>query len=186
VHFGPSSRVLDVHKTRLTADGLPEHQTLIQIRHEKLQRLLEEFAVPLTQALMSTVRYLTPSYIVRRRYTAVVGPLPTQGNLGAAIEMHRRRLTINDAKVASAYRVPRYLDELYSLQDGEIFILIASGKQKEPRRVGFGFPVAGKRGRARLIWISDKALERVINDLGNLLRMSATRLGVVPPAHRAT
>jgi len=179
LHFGPKSKVLDLHKTYTTTDGSRSHQTLFKITHENLQRLLEELAVPLLEGLMSTTRPLTPSYMHERRYGAIVGPLPTQANLARAIEVRRRRLTINDEKLAAEYRVPRYIDELYDLADGKIFVLVSYANRGKPRRVGFGFPVTGKRRRPRLIWIPDRLLEKQIDRLGELLFATAVRLGTV-------
>jgi hypothetical protein len=180
VHFGPSSRVLDIHKTRIAADGSRTYQTVFRITHDNLARMFEELAAAVFAGLMSAVRPLAPYYMVRSHYGAIVGPLPTQTNLGAALEMRKRRLTINDKELAKAYRVPRYLDELYELKEGEVFILMSHAKRLKPRRVGFGFPVPGKRNRRRLIWIPDKLLQKQVDQLGEVLKAASTRFGVAP------
>jgi hypothetical protein len=42
VHFGPASKVLDIHKTRIAARGSRAYETLFRITHENLGRMLEE------------------------------------------------------------------------------------------------------------------------------------------------
>lgn len=94
---------------------------------------------------------------------AIVGPLPTRANLEAAIDMRKRRLTVNEEKLAAEYSVPNYLDELYDLGEGKILILISRANRRNLHRVGFGFPVTDRRGRRRLVWLLDRRLAQGID-----------------------
>src|SRR5271170_4238692 len=90
VHFGPQSGVLDVHQTHTAADGTKTYQTLFEITHTGLERMMQELAGPIIESLMSVARPLTPEYMEKLRLTAIVGPLPTQANLAPAIEVRKR------------------------------------------------------------------------------------------------
>jgi hypothetical protein len=179
VHFGPASRVLDIHKTRTAADGTKTYQTLFEITHDNLERMVQELACPILESLMGVARPLTPEYMQKRGIGALVGPVPTQANLGAAIEVRKRRLTVNEKRLAAEYSVPKYLDELYNLEEGEMFILITRVNRGNPRRVGFGFPLTDHRNRRRLVWIPDRLLEEQLDRLSELFQTALAKFGVV-------
>lgn len=177
VHFGPASKILDVHQTHTAADGTKTYQTLFEITHAGLERMLKELAGPIVESLMSVARPLTPEYMEKLRLTAIVGPLPTQANLAPAIEVHKRRLTINEKEIAAEYSVPQYIDELYDLGEGEIFILISRANRRNPHRVGFRFPITDDRNRRRLVWFPDRQIAREIECIETLLGHTAARYG---------
>jgi hypothetical protein len=179
VHFGPVSKELDVHKTWTASGGVKTYQTLFKIAHADLERVMLELAAPILESLRSVARPLTLEYMERLNIGVIVGPLPTQANIAAAIEVRKRRLTINENKLATLYSVPKFLEELYSLKEGEIFILIAHANRRNAHRIGFGFPVTDQRNRRQLVWIPDKTLEEEMNRLGELLRQSGLRHGII-------
>jgi hypothetical protein len=74
----------------------PTYQTLLKIPHTDLERIMQERAGPIIESLMRMARPLTPEYMEKRGLGAIVGPLPTQANLGAAIEVRKCRLAINE------------------------------------------------------------------------------------------
>jgi hypothetical protein len=180
VHFGPQSGVLDVHQTHTAADGTKTYQTLFKIAYTDLERMMQELAGPIVESLRSVARPLTLEYMEKLGIGAIVGPLPTQANLGAAIEVRKRRLTINDEKLAAEYSAPKYLDELYDLEEGKMFILISRANRRNPHRVGFGFPVTDRGGRRRLVWLPDRRLAQEIERIETLLGNVASRYGNKP------
>jgi hypothetical protein len=179
VHFGPISKELDVHKTHTAADGVKTYETLFKIAHKDIELMMEELAAPILESLISVARPLTLEYMERQGMGAIVGPLPTQANLGAAIDVRKRRLTINEEKFAAEYSTPKYLDELYDLEEGKIFILICRANRRDAHRVGFGFPVTDRRSRRRLVWIPDKVLEKQLDRLSELFQAAALKYATV-------
>jgi hypothetical protein len=179
VHFGPASKELDVHKTYTAGDGTKTYQTLFKIAYTDLERLMQELSGPIIESLMSMARPLTLEYMERLGMGAIVGPLPTQANLGVAIEVRKRRLIVNEDKLAGQYSVPKYLDELYDLEEGKIFFLVSRANRRKPHRVGFGFPVTDQRNRRRLVWIPDKVMDEQMDRLSELFQTATVKYGTV-------
>lgn len=181
VHFGPSSKQFDVHKTRTATNGTKTYQTLFKIAHTDLEQLMQELAGPLVESLMSMARPITPQYMEKMGIGVIVGPLPTQAYLGAAIDIdaRKRRTAINERELAAEYSVPKYLDELYDLGEGKIFILVSRANRSNPHRVGFGFPVTDRRNRRRLVWIPDKVMEQQLDRLSELFQTATVKYAAV-------
>lgn len=179
VHFGPVSKALDVHKTQTTANGAKTYQTLLKITHVDLERMMQELIGPVVESLMYMARPLTLEFMEKMRMGAMVGPTPTQANVTAAVEVRKRRLTINEEKLAAEYSVPKFLDELYDLEEGKIFILISHSNRRHTHRVGFGFPVSDQRNRRRLVWIPDKVMNEQLDRLEKLFQTAAAKYATI-------
>lgn len=178
-HFGPTSKILDLHKAYTATDGTKTHETLFEISHGNLERMMQELGRPFIESLMGVARPLTLEYMEKHGIGAIVGPLPTQNNLASAINVHKGRITINNAKLAAEYHVPKYIDELYGLEEGKIFILISCARRRNPRRVGIGFPVVDQQNRCRLVWVPDKSLADQIERMTASFQTTAAKFGVV-------
>jgi hypothetical protein len=179
LHFGPTSKILDLHKTYTATDGTKTHETLFEISHGNLECMMQDLAGPFIESLMGLARPLTLEYMEKHGIGAIVGPLPTQDNLAATIDKHKGRITINNEKLAVEYHAPQYIDELYGLEEGKIFILISRARRRNARRIGFGFPVTDQRNRRRLVWIPDKELADQFDRMSVLLQSAAGKFGVV-------
>jgi len=179
MHFGPASKEMDVHKTRTAPDGAKAYETLFKIAHANLEQMMLELAGPILESLSSVARPLTLEYMERLNIGVIVGPLPTRDNLAPAMEVHSRRLTINEKKLATLYSVPKLLDELYDLEEGRIFILITHANRRKAHRVGFGFPITDRLNRRQLVWVPDKVMHEQMNRLGDLIRSAAMKFGAV-------
>ncbi len=177
LHFGPNSKVFDVHRTSIGADGATTHTTLFSMSHANLAAMLQEIALPLWKVLTGIVRPLHLDWMEKRKIWAIVGVLPTGDDLSAVSRVRRRRLIPDSRLLAARLWAPEFLDELYDLDDGQFFALVSTPKNRKPRKLGYGFNVTDWRGRSRLWWIPDQRMSAAISRSEALLKDAAARHG---------
>jgi hypothetical protein len=177
VHFGPASQTLDIHKTSATTGGSAARVTLFAISHANLLAMMQEIAPPLMETLRGVARPLHPAQMVKEQMGAIVGLLPTGDNLAAVTKIHRRKLSVDTAKLAAQSWAPEFLDELYDLGEGEIFTVFTCKFPRKVRKIGFGFPVSYRTGHRRLVWIPDKRVVDAIARANTLIQKAAARHG---------
>ncbi len=177
LHLGPNSKVLDVHRTTIGADGSSTHVTLFSITHANLAAMMQELALPIAAALIGLAHPLSPERMAKRRVGAIVGLLPTGADMCALTRVDRRRLAVDRKKLISRTWAPEFLDELYDLEEGKIFALFWCPRGRRPRKIGYGFPVTDCRRHRRLIWIPDQRVAEAFQLVGNLLEDMAARYG---------
>lgn len=177
VHFGPASQTLDIHKTRVTADGSKTHATLYSISHRNLLAMMQELALPLMGILRGVVRPLHPAQMVMEKMGAIVGLLPTGADMAGVTKMHNRKLSVDAGKLAAQAWAPEFLDELYDLREGEIFTIFSCKAPRKIRRIGHGFPITHRTGQRRLVWISDQRLAEAFARAGALIQRGAAKHG---------
>lgn len=178
LHFGPYSKIIDLHKTTLRADEIPEHLTLFSITHKRLLAMMEELAQPLGDLLMGLARPLSPAWMEKRRVGAVVGLLPTGADTAAVGRVRRRKFVIDPKKLAARVWTPDFIDELYDLE-GKIFTLFQNQRNKAPRKIGYGFTITDVRRRCRLVWTPDRNVAEALQRGSTLLNDAAVRYGIV-------
>lgn len=177
LHLGPRSRVIDLHKTTLRADGASERVTLFSITHERLLAMMEELAQPLGDLLLGLARPLNPIRMEKRHVGAVVGLLPTWADTAAVGRVRHRKFAIDPRKLAARTWAPDFIDELYDL-DGKIFTLFLIQRNRAPRKIGYGFSVTDGRRQRRLLWIPDRYAAEVLQRGSALLKDAAAKYGV--------
>ena len=176
VHFGPNSRVLDIHKT-YTGNGSATHTTLFSLPHANLTAMMQEIALPLMKSLTGIIRPVDPAWMAKQQIGAIVGFLPTSANIAAVTNVRRQKLIIDAGKLAARIWTPEFLEDLYELEDGEIFTLLSCKNRRRPRRIGSGFPIIDRIGRRRLVWIPDQRVGEALKRVGAVLQDAAPKYG---------
>jgi hypothetical protein len=179
VHFGPDSKVLDVHRTLEGPRGSTSHETLFSITHEKLVAIFSEIAHPLFRVLSGIAVPFPPSLLRRPDVTAIVGiPLSLEQFVSVS-RMHKRRLAADPAKVRSRLWVAQSFDELQTIGDGEFFTVLSRRRNKQPRHIGNGFAVSMEGGgRRQVAWIPSHRFALAMSGAERLLRQAAARHGI--------
>ncbi|MHB8390264.1 MAG: hypothetical protein ACYDBH_11880 [Acidobacteriaceae bacterium] len=177
VHFGPNSQRLDIHRTTTIADGSTAHTTFFSISHADLTAMLQDIALPLMQTLMGIVHYVDPARMAQQQIGAIIGLFPTGADIATVTHVHHGKLVVDAKKISARIWSPEFLEDLYDLEDGEIFTLLSCKNRRRPRRIGFGFPVIDRIGRRRLVWIPDHRVVEVLNRAGVLLQEAEEKYG---------
>lgn len=176
LHFGPTSKVVDFHKTTPGPDGTSDHLRLFSITHARFLAMMEELAQPLTELLMGLARPLNPAWMEKHRVGAIVGLLPTDAEVASITHLRRGRLAIDSKKLAARAWAPAFLDELYDV-DGQIFTLFLVPKNRAVRKIGYGFALTDTRRKRRLVWIPDHRVARAMQRGVELLEDAAAKYG---------
>jgi hypothetical protein len=178
MHLGPHSRVLDVHQTSIHPDGSKSHQTLYSISHANLGKLFQDLSSIAVPALMNLARPLDLDMLIANRIGVVVGLLTTEAEIETVTRVRHQKLVIDPEKLADRAWVPEFLDELYTIGDGEFFTLFSTRRRRAPRVVGHGFGSTGRRGRRELMWLSNRRLAAEMTRLEPIIREAAMRHAV--------
>lgn len=176
LHFGIDSRILDIHRTSVAPDGSITYLTLFSITHENLALMMRELAPPIAEALTGLARPLNLRKMANRGVRAIVGLLPTGAKRAAVTRVRHARLSLDARKLVAQAWAPESLDELYGLEEGDIFTLFSCLRGRKPRKIGYGFPVT-HGNRRRLIWVPDQRVAEAIERVGVLFQAAAARYG---------
>src|SRR5258708_13671276 len=165
LHLGLNSKVLDVHRTIIFANGTSTHVPIFSITQANLATMMQELALPIADALIGLAQPLDLEWMTKRRIGAIVGLLPTGAGIASVTKVGRRKLIVDERQLIAQAWTPESLDDLYGLAEGEIFTLFSCLRGRRPRKLGYGFPVTDSRRHRRLVWIRDQrvaeAIERV-------------------------
>lgn len=118
--------------------------------------------------------------MVRRRLGGVLGLNPSDADLRRVTKRGpKRKLVFDREAFAAQVVVPEWIDELYSLDDGELFTLVDWRRTVSPRRVGLGFAVALPNGSTSLRWVKYRDIGRLLHDLKRPFLSLAMRHGTL-------
>ena len=177
LHFGPSTQVLDIHKTRVEEGGVESHTTIFTIPHSKLAAMIEEIAPAAVNASAGILQPLRPGWMLRNQIEAVVGLIPPESEFLTVMKVRKRKLMVDHEKLIARARAPEFPDELYELPDGHCFTLITCKNPREPRPIGLGFKFTDAARRPRLVWVKNRRAMAAAKRLGSLLRNAAVKYG---------
>jgi len=177
LHSGGQSGMLDIHKKRTAPDGSVAYVRLFTISHEKLAEMLQVIAVPMLQASTSALRRLRPGWMAKRRVGVVVGGSFAESDIPAITKLRRRKLVIDQERLAARLSVPEYLDDLYELPDGHTFTLFSCKKHRDPRMLGLGFKFTDGTGRRWLVWLPRRRVNQAFKQISALLENAARKYG---------
>ena len=165
LHFGPFTKTLDIHRTRRTAGGAVEYETLYRINHDRLASLLEEVSDDLVNAFRSLLRPLRIDQMVRHHLDAEPGFFPPESELEGITTVRKKRLYVDESKILDRIGKLDYLDDLLELPDGRGFSLICYKNPSVPEHFGAGYKVTDPWGRSQLVWFSYRHAERKLTAL---------------------
>ncbi|WP_243317712.1 hypothetical protein [Geothrix paludis] len=166
-HFGPATKVMDVHRTR-RVKGEPEvHETILKIPHEKLPTLLEGLGQEILDAYLSSLRPLRIGWMARHRIGAEPGFFPSESRWSEVTSARKGRLYIDEEKVAAGMGQLEFLDDLFDLRMGQCFSLISCKNPYRRKIFGFGIRLVGRHGHPKLFWCSYRAISRWLDELGS-------------------
>lgn len=165
-HFGPATKVMDIHRTR-RVKGEPEvHETILKIHHEQLPTLLAGMGQEILDAYMSSLRALRIGWMVRHRIGAEPAIFPSEAGWPAVTSVRKGRLHIDEEKVAARMGQLEFLNDLYDLPMGQSFSLISFKNPYRWKVFGFGIRLVGRHGQPKLFWCSYRAIRRRLDELG--------------------
>lgn len=175
IHLGPHTGVFDIHRTARRSDGSKTYETLYAISHADLPKLLMELSSVALGALLDAVRPLDVDVLAANRFGVVVGLLRTGKAIEEVTRVRRQKLVVDPEKLAARASVPEFLDELYTIRDGEFFTLFSTRRRQAPRVVGHGFAISRARNRKELMWLSNRRFSEMMTRLSPLICEAATR-----------
>lgn len=180
LHFGPTSGVIDFHRTWTADGGSANHETLFAIRHEDLLALLAELT-PSATHMSRLVRRLRLGWLHRHGITIVKGLEPTtHAEIAAVTNRHarRKRLVVDEDKVHENIHIPQFLDEVWDFPDGPFALFDHS------RRIGIGIKTTDPSGQARLHWVHLRHLRRFFRVFHERLRKLVARHALPPDQYQ--
>lgn len=160
-HFGPSSRVFDVHETMVTDKG-KTYRTLLKLPHDEALVELERFQHDFLRLLLGSYKKLDIRSLSRRNISALVLYHPPEGNSEAFTTKAKGRIRIDERKILDEMWVPDGLHQLHKIKKNEYFILYTKRERGRAIRIGSGFKYKDTQGRDQLVWITDKSIESLI------------------------
>jgi hypothetical protein len=174
LHCGPISKILDIHRTR-TVGGLPAHETLFAITHEKLAEVMEEIAPALLEAFIEAIRPFDPNKLETTSIIAFTGLSPSGEALAKIVTRRKGRLLIDPKKMQAGIRRVNSASEMCDLPDGETFTIFSGARKDRRRKLGSGFMFTDERGRRRAAWVPDNRLKAALNRAGDALLESLAK-----------
>ncbi len=156
LHFGLASKIMDIHRTRRVKGEIDSHETLMTIHHDQLSGLLESVGYRVLRDLYSILRPLRIGWMIMRRIAAEPGFFPSGTDLTSITVVRKKRLCVDESKVRACMGRLEYLDDLLDLPLGQCFSLISDKGRFHLKIIGFGIRLAGRNGRPRLFWCSNK------------------------------
>jgi hypothetical protein len=179
IHFGPKSKILDIHLTRRTQSGLTEHEKLFEIPHDKLEILGNELVLPATHRLLRAFRRLRPGWLARNGIGVILGMFPPkEADLRSLFTVRKRRLVPSPDKIEQNIRAPEFYENLYNLPDYEGFTLVGWRKRRsKPEIIGVGLKLTDIFGNPRLMWLTRQRIDEAVEEIGKLLEAAAKKYG---------
>jgi hypothetical protein len=165
IHFGPNTKKLDVHRTRRTAGGNEEHETLFRLPHDQLARLLGAAGNDLLTTVGSLFRPLRIGWMARHRIGAEPAFFPVESELEKISTVRKKRLHVDEAKLLERLGKLNYLEDLLDLPDGRAFSVISCKNPFALKVIGFGIKTSNPAGRPRLLWCSNRRLGKELTTL---------------------
>ncbi|NWJ40964.1 MAG: hypothetical protein HXX12_08325 [Geothrix sp.] len=181
LHFGPISKILDIHRTRRAAGGAVEYETLFEISHERLGSLLGEISAELMSAFRSLLHPLQIDWMVRHHVSAEPAFFPPESEFEELTRVRKKRLYIDATKLQDRIGHLAYLEDLLDLPDGRAFSIICHRNPLTPKDFGVGFKVTDPLGRPQLLWCSYRRGERQLKALvGKLMPRFMAAMEITP------
>lgn len=176
LHFGNDSGILDLHRTWRDGAGKDQHQTVFAMRREDIPVMLAELSSPLG-AFFRLHRRLRLGWLKRHNIGVVWGLdlVTTEGLAKVTRKVSRRkRVTFDEEKWRAILYVPGYLEEVWEFPDGPFSLFQGN------RRIGIGFKVTDRSGRARLFWVKIWNMLNVANAIQKRIVEIALRYAIPP------
>ncbi len=157
VHVGPRSGVIDLHETRVSADGQKYHRTVFALRRDEIPSLADQFT-PIVAELLRLVRPLRLGWMMHRGIGVARGVDPiSDQDIAAITRKRKRRLRIDPLLYTKNVCIPTYLEEIYDFPDGSFSLF------HKQRKIGLGFKTTCPDGYVQLAWVRRTDLLRFGN-----------------------
>ncbi len=177
VHFGPHSRVIELHETVTESDGSKTHKRLFTITHANLELLVREIAPGFLKVMSDLLNPLRVGWMARRQVAVVVGLIPDDADIEKVTSVRRGKLIVDPDKLATHASVPEFLEELYDLRDGTSFALFDCRKPGGSRLLGIGFKYTDSVAQPHLTWFRRSAMADAMKRLTSQFHEAAARYG---------
>lgn len=165
-HFGPVSKVVDIHRARRVKGEPDVHETFVRIPHDRLPGLLEGIGQEVLAAYRSSLRPLRVGWMVRHHIGAEPRFFPAEADFADITSVRKDRLHVDEEKLATRVGQLEFLDGLYDLPLGQCFSLISCKPRRRWKIFGFGIRLMGPDGQPKLFWCSNRDLGKRIQKLG--------------------
>ncbi|WP_243382359.1 hypothetical protein [Geothrix alkalitolerans] len=166
-HFGPVTKVMDVHRTR-RVKGEPEvHEPLLKIPYECLPAFFEGMGQEILDACWSSLRPLRIGWMARQQIGAEPAFFPSESGLPEVTTVRSGRLHFDKEKVVARMGKLEFLEDLYDLPMGQCFSLISCKNPYRWKIFGFGIRLVGRHGQPKLFWCSYREMSRRFDQLSS-------------------
>jgi len=173
-HAGPDSGVIDLHETKISADGQKHYRTLFALQQSDIPPLLQQLT-PMVTDLLGLLRPLRLGWMRHRGISVARGVEPiTDQDIAAVTKKRKHRLLIDPQLYRENVYVPEFLEEIYEFPDGSFSLF------RRQRKIGLGFKPTDPEGHVRLVWIKSHDLARFANHWQPKV-LEALRSAAIPP-----
>lgn len=171
IQFGNGeSGLFDIHWTKVLGGPYKTHETVFETPRENLFPILRELGSEFETSLKKSYRSLRPGWMIHHQIGAIVGFPISRDKVEQVTKVEKKFLTIESMKVAELLHEPEFIEDLYALPDGEIFLLYSRRSRRKIRIIGWGFQTGASVGKPRLYWVKNEWVINAIRRCGEQMK----------------